>query len=98
MYLENSNSLQITLPNTVSGSTITSNGYVLLHINGHESGTHCGLPSNCSCPVQYTIEISPQNSINKFPHKGFQRIFSYDDDSMTVNFMTNSVSRSSTCR
>ncbi|CAG9855477.1 unnamed protein product [Phyllotreta striolata] len=98
MYLEKSDELQVTVPNALSASTIESNGFVLIQVNGQESGRYCGLPNHCSCPVQYTIEITPHNSVSVLPNKGFQRIFSYNDESVFVNFITNSISTSSECR
>nr|XP_023020987.1 uncharacterized protein LOC111509459 [Leptinotarsa decemlineata] len=97
MYLEKSDELQISLQNTVSASTAVSKGYVLFHVTGYESGGSCGLPEFCQCPHESTIEISPEHSVTLFPNKGFQRSFSYDDESMTVYFTTNSVSTSPNC-
>ncbi|KAG5899454.1 hypothetical protein JTB14_015307 [Gonioctena quinquepunctata] len=97
MYLEKSDELQISVRNTVSASTVVSKGFVLIHVTGHESGEYCGLPDNCQCPQQFTMEISPENSVTTFPNKGYQRIFSYDDERMIVYLTTNSVSTSSNC-
>lgn len=98
MYLEKSDSFQVSIPNTIRASTVTSKEYVLIHIIGENNGDYCSLPSECKCPIQHTIGISPEKSVNDFPNKGSQRIFSYDDTSMIVHFITNSVSRSSQCR
>ncbi|CAG9816474.1 unnamed protein product [Phaedon cochleariae] len=98
MYLEKSDDLQISVPDTLSASVVTSKGYVLLHVTGKEpSGEYCGLPRYCECPLQYALEISPERSITAFPDKGSQRIFSYDDEKMIVHFITNSVSTSANC-
>ncbi|XP_056645403.1 uncharacterized protein LOC130450794 [Diorhabda sublineata] len=98
MYLEISKILQITVPNVVGASSVTTNENVLIHVNGYETGIYCGLPNTCTCPSQYSIEISSQFSVNIFPNKGFQRIFTYDDEKSVVNILTNSISTSSICR
>lgn len=99
MYIEKSLMLQISFPNTTNAKILTTrHGHVLLHIIGEEDGHICGLPNDCICPVQHTIEISTENSINDFLNKGYQRIFSYSDDDMTVHFITNSVSTDASCR
>lgn len=98
MYIEKTQALQISVPNTISANTMESNGYVLIHVNGEESGETCGLLESCKCPVQYTIEVSPEHSVAIFPNKGTQRIFTYEDDGMIIHFLTNSFSTDSKCR
>ncbi|KAJ8938300.1 hypothetical protein NQ318_020359 [Aromia moschata] len=98
MYLEKSDVLQISVSNAISARAVTIKGYALIHVTGVESGEYCGLPSSCKCPVQYSIEVSPEHSIAVYPNKGFQRIFTYDDENMIIHFITNSVSSESTCR
>lgn len=98
MYIEKTQALQISVPNTISARTMKSKDYVLIHVNGEESGEHCGLTENCKCPVQYSIEVSPEHSVAIFPNKGFQRIFTYDEDGTLIHFLTNSFSTDSNCR
>ncbi|KAJ8930053.1 hypothetical protein NQ314_017218, partial [Rhamnusium bicolor] len=97
MYIEKSNTLQISVANTINANVITSKGYVLIHVTGEESGEYCGLPNTCKCPVQYAIEISPEYSVATFPNKSPQRTFSYSGDNMIIHFLTNSVSTDSNC-
>ncbi|XP_045481889.1 uncharacterized protein LOC123686020 [Harmonia axyridis] len=98
MYIEKSNVIQVPFVNAYDAQVMRLKDYVLIHIIGEEEGSMCELPKECKCPVQYTIQISPQNSINTFFSKGSQRVYSYDDKVMTAHLITNSVSTDSICR
>lgn len=98
MYIEKSNVIQLSLENVLDAQVIRLKDYVLIHIIGEEDGPLCDMPKGCKCPVQHTIQISPENSINSFFSKGQQRVYIYDDRIMTVHLITNSISTDSTCR
>lgn len=98
IYLEESNDLEIPAKTAVSATTLKTRDYVHIYLIEEESGEHCGLPSNCKCPFQNTVIVSPELSVTKLSERGSQRIFSYDDEHMTVHFLTNSISVSPNCR
>ncbi|KAF7274468.1 hypothetical protein GWI33_012887 [Rhynchophorus ferrugineus] len=98
MYIEKSKDIQISIKETNDARVTTTKDYVLMYILGEEVNELCGLPKGCKCPVQYTVEISPHNSVTLLLNKQQQRMFSYDDDTMTVNVVTNSISTDSYCR
>ncbi|KAL3289954.1 hypothetical protein HHI36_023337 [Cryptolaemus montrouzieri] len=98
MYLERSNVVQLSFPNTIDAQVFRLKDYILIHIIGEQEGNLCGLPEKCKCPVQYTIQISPELSINSFVSKSSQRIYSYDDGFMTIHLVTDTVSTDATCR
>lgn len=98
LYLEKSANLQIFVPNTVSAQVIETKNDVLIHIGGEESGEFCNLPSTCKCPIQQTMQISQENSVNMFLNKGPQRIYTYYGKSVIMHLITNSVSTDSYCR
>ncbi|VEN58436.1 unnamed protein product [Callosobruchus maculatus] len=98
MYLEKSKNLQIQVPNSMDTTAVQLKDYVLLHVTGEEPGPRCSLAESCRCPVHQTLEISPQRTVTDMPTKGVMRVFSYDDDTMIIHFISNSVSYNSTCR
>lgn len=98
MYLEESKDLQIPAKSAIDATILKTKDYVHLQLTGEDSGEHCGLPKACKCPFQNTIIVSPELSVSKLAEKGSQRIFSYDDQLMTIHFITNSVSMSPDCR
>ncbi|XP_044765962.1 uncharacterized protein LOC123322163 [Coccinella septempunctata] len=98
MYIEKSNVIQLSFDNAMDAQVFRLKDYVLIHIIGEEDGSLCEMPKGCKCPVQHTIQISPENSINSFFSKGSQRVYSYDDKRMTAHLITNSVSTDATCR
>ncbi|XP_030756290.1 uncharacterized protein LOC115882382 [Sitophilus oryzae] len=98
MYIEKSDDLQIKIKNTIDARVTVIEDYALIHIVSEEVGDTCFLPKSCKCPVQYTIEISPQNSVSHFLNKQQQRVYSYDDGTITIHFTTTSISTDSHCR
>jgi hypothetical protein len=98
MYLEKSADLQISVPNTISAQIVKTRDDVLVHIEGEEGGKFCGLPMMCKCPVQQTMQISSEHSVNTFINKQSQRIYSYYDDDIIINFISHSISTDSYCR
>lgn len=98
MYLDESKDLQLPPNTALTAKTLNSNNYVHIHLTGEETGDRCGLPQSCKCPSQNTLVVSPELSVSHLAEKGSQRIFSYDDNYMTIHFTTNSVSMSSNCR
>lgn len=98
MYIEKSKILDIQMPNTISTKTVEAAGHVLIHVTSEENGDFCGLPKNCKCPMQQIIEMTPEHSIHTFFNKAVQRTYTYDDDDMILNVITNSVSSDTECR
>lgn len=98
MYIEKTSSLQFSFPNISNARIVETQNAVLLHIENVEDGRVCDLPESCVCPVQQTVQISAEHSINTFLNKGVQRIYSYYEDRMIIHLITNSKSTDSYCR
>lgn len=98
MYIEKTEDLQLSFPNISNARILETPNAVLLHIENEDDGRLCGLPESCACPVQQTVQISSERSINMFFNKGVQRIYSYYNDKMMIHLICNSVSTDSYCR
>ncbi|XP_018332377.1 uncharacterized protein LOC108741903 [Agrilus planipennis] len=97
LYIENAINLQLSLPSVETAYTTVDDGYLMLHITAKESGDVCGLPADCPCSIQHTFQISPHLSIHPFHIGSSQRTFSYSDEYITVNVITNAVSTTERC-
>ncbi|CAH0562664.1 unnamed protein product [Brassicogethes aeneus] len=98
LYIETSKILDVQAPNIIDSKSAESAGHVLIHLTSEEDGHFCGLPDHCKCPTQQSIEITPTHSINTFFNKAVQRTYTYDDDDMILNVITNSISSDADCR
>ncbi|XP_063929204.1 uncharacterized protein LOC135141748 [Zophobas morio] len=98
IYLEKSTELQIPLPNVINARLAETKNEILIHLESEEIGSFCGLPQTCKCPVQQTMQIASERSINIFMNKATQRIYSYFNDDIIIHVITHSVSTSSYCR
>lgn len=98
MYIEKTEDLQLSFPNISNARIIETPNAVLLHIENEEDGRLCGLSESCTCPIQQTVQISSERSINMFLNKGVQRIYSYYNDNMIIHLICNSISTDSYCR
>ncbi|KAL1493109.1 hypothetical protein ABEB36_011235 [Hypothenemus hampei] len=98
LYIENSQDLQISTGYSVNAKVIKIKDHTLIHIISEESHINCNLPKGCMCLSQDSINISPDLSVSSFAEKALQRTFSYDNDDITLHFITNSTTTSSYCR
>lgn len=98
IYIDRSEDLQISLPNSVNARAVVTGVDILIHVDSEISGDHCGLPSDCTCNVQHTVHVTPENSANIFLADVQERVFSYSGEGTIVHLFTNSISRNSHCR
>ncbi|XP_060516237.1 uncharacterized protein LOC132695789 [Cylas formicarius] len=98
MYIERTNDIQVSIPNAIDARITQIKDYVLIHILSEESQEECNLPIDCQCTVQHIVEITPNKTLKYFLNKDRQRIYSYDEDNMTIHLITNSTSTDSHCK
>lgn len=96
--MEKSSELQIPIQNVVNAYAVEAKGNVLLHITLQKPGSECSLPNTCNCLMQEIIQITTEQSISTIAESGMQRIFSFEDEEMTIHLFTNSISTSEDCR
>lgn len=100
MYIQNTENLfQVKNNKAVDVKITVIQNYSLVHITSEESHDKCLLPIGCECLVQHSLEISPDLSVNPLPQElPHQRVFSFNNEHVTVHVLINSVSRSQECR
>lgn len=100
MYIQNTENLfQVKNNKAVDVKITVIQNYSLVHITSEESHDKCLLPIGCECFVQHSLEISPDLSVNPLPQElPHKRVFSFNNEHVTVHVLINSVSRSQECR
>ncbi|GJQ67446.1 hypothetical protein Trydic_g5112 [Trypoxylus dichotomus] len=98
IYLDKYLDFNISIPNPINSQAIETNNHAIIHVLTEEPGHTCGLSPQCRCLIQNTIQITPELSINLFPNKGNQRIYSFEDSSLIIHVITDSISYSMECR
>lgn len=98
LYLEKTLDLEIQSTNIVGAEVVETKDDILIHLESEEDGYSCGLPPTCKCPLQQTMQVSSEHSVNMFLNKATQRIYSHYDESIIVHFITHSISTDSYCR
>lgn len=74
---------------------LTENSSLIL-IDGQLSGTFCGLPSQCPCPVEHSVYFGPGTvTINNNTN---HRIFKYNEGDMFVSINSKAISVNSYCK
>ncbi|XP_066248865.1 uncharacterized protein fs(1)M3 [Euwallacea similis] len=98
MYIQNSEDRRLGIHNATDARIPMIKDYVTKYITSEESHEKCNLPNECKCFVQHSYAITPQLSVTPILNKSHRRVFSYENDFITVNFSTNSISTSTKCR
>lgn len=99
MYIQNTENFQVNNNKAVDVKITVIQDYSLVHITSEDSHDKCNLPKGCECLVQHSLEITPDLSVNYLPNEiPHQRVFSFNNEYVTVHVFINSVSRSSECR
>lgn len=98
LYIEKIYSLGISVPNSMNAHVIQIENNTQLNIVGQKMGSECGLPSECFCPAQYSLQISPYFSYEIILSGESQRVFGFYKDGFSANLVTKSISKSHTCR
>lgn len=92
-YIENWRESYIELPNPIKTTSFYSKGHAIVNVLSSVNGHYCGFPKECVCFIQDALEITPSLSVNKlFPTKINQRTYTFDDDSISIHVITNTVS------
>lgn len=97
MYIQEVTTLRAALPPSQDSRVlpITENSSLVL-LDGQISGTFCGLPAECPCPIEHSVYLSPGKiQINNNTQ---HRVFKYHEQDLFVGLSTKAVSVNSYCR
>lgn len=105
LYLEPVVGVPISFTGTHHVVSRNVGGDSYLDVYGWVSHDSCGLPSNCSCPAQYSVSVSSEDFSDVTWNTGLrnttsQRAFTFwiDNPSVALIVKTNTVSSSTQCR
>ncbi|KAF5284772.1 hypothetical protein FQA39_LY04497 [Lamprigera yunnana] len=98
LYLEQSNQLQLFLPNITSGYSYNTKDTVMLYLTRHNRGSMCGLADVCMCPTQHILQVTNKESVNTIVQSNNQRVFGYEGEGISVHLFTNGISTNEACR
>lgn len=98
LYIDNLSSYDLSFTNVLTTQTSYTKSEIMMSIIGEEQSDFCSLPTYCTCPIQRTLQITPEYSINPFANKGTERVYSYNEEQDSIYVITNSISSSEFCR
>lgn len=97
-YLEIEQKLRIQTPNIKKIDVIYYEQITKLNMFGEEAGYFCGLPDNCSCPIEYMAELTKKTcQIRKINNNKIIRNYQYLYNIYGINIESNAISYSREC-
>ncbi|KAI4486445.1 hypothetical protein M0804_005815 [Polistes exclamans] len=97
-YLEKEENLKIEVPAIKKIDVVVFNSILKLNMYGEQNSNFCGLPENCSCPLQYVAELM-ENDCHVWKWNNTSIIQNWHEPSnrFGIDITTSSVSYNSYC-
>lgn len=97
-YLEKEDRLKIEVPNVKKIDVIVFDSILKLNMYGEQDGSFCGLPENCSCPLQYVAELTKNDyNVRRWDNNFIVKHFHEPNNNFDIDVTTNSVSYNAQC-
>lgn len=97
-YLEIEQKLRIQASNIKKIDVAYYEQITKLNMFGEETGHFCGLPNNCSCPIEYMVELTKKScQIRKINNNKIIRNYQYLHNTYGINIESNAISYSREC-